>query len=261
VISVPVLPQWHSLFESLGLMLGARYYFFLKRRAGGSALAPGSFAVSAGCLAGAAIGNKAAYWMQLPDLFLQHWHQPLTLLLGGQSICGGLVGGLIGVELAKKATGQRQSTGDFFVFPILLGTLVGRIGCFFAGLADDTYGLPTSLPWGVDFGDGIARHPTQLYEIVFCGLLWLVLRWLQPFLRRQPGLLFKLFLSSYLVWRLCIDFLKPLPYAYPAGLSGIQWLCLASLLAYLPLLLRQYAALHQDATPQALLEPGSPSAR
>ena len=37
--------------------------------------------------------------------------------------------------------------------------------CFLAGLHDDTYGLPTAAPWGMDFGDGIPRHPTQLYEI------------------------------------------------------------------------------------------------
>ena len=41
---------------------------------------------------------------------------------------------------------------------------VGRIGCFLAGLPDFTYGTPTTLPIGVDFGDGILRHPVQLYE-------------------------------------------------------------------------------------------------
>jgi len=35
------------------------------------------------------------------------------------------------------------------------------------GLSDNTYGTPTNLPWAVNFGDGIPRHPTQLYEIAF----------------------------------------------------------------------------------------------
>jgi prolipoprotein diacylglyceryltransferase len=48
---------------------------------------------------------------------------------------------------------------------------VGRIGCFLTGLADNTYGTPTGLPWGVDFGDRIHRHPTQLYEIAFLMIL------------------------------------------------------------------------------------------
>ncbi len=41
---------------------------------------------------------------------------------------------------------------------------VGRIGCFVSGIDDFTHGTPTALPWGYDFGDGVARHPVQLYE-------------------------------------------------------------------------------------------------
>jgi prolipoprotein diacylglyceryltransferase len=48
--------------------------------------------------------------------------------------------------------------------PLAVGVAVGRIGCYLAGLDDFTYGTPTALPWGHDFGDGIARHPVQLYE-------------------------------------------------------------------------------------------------
>lgn len=50
------------------------------------------------------------------------------------------------------------------VLPIAVGIAIGRLGCFFAGLADYTYGIPTRLPWAVDLGDGIGRHPVQLYE-------------------------------------------------------------------------------------------------
>ncbi len=76
-----------------------------------------------------------------------------------------MLGGLIGVEIGKKYAGVTESTGDRFVMPILVGLIIGRIGCFIAGLHDDTYGNPTALPWGIDFGDGIPRHPTQLYDI------------------------------------------------------------------------------------------------
>src|SRR4051812_14003938 len=55
-------------------------------------------------------------------------------------------------------------TGARFALPLAVGVSVGRIGCYFAGLDDFTYGTPTTLPWGHDFGDGIARHPVQLYE-------------------------------------------------------------------------------------------------
>jgi phosphatidylglycerol---prolipoprotein diacylglyceryl transferase len=50
------------------------------------------------------------------------------------------------------------------VAPLALGIAVGRWGCIFAGLPDCTFGVATTLPWGVDFGDAIRRHPVQLYE-------------------------------------------------------------------------------------------------
>lgn len=239
MIAASAALMWHQAFETSAMLAGGRYYVLLKRRSGAGVLSAGNFAVGAGCLAGAALGNKLAYWLQVPQLLAQHWREPLILLFGGQSIVGGLVGGLIGVEAAKKLAGVRESTGDFFVFPLLLGIMIGRIGCYIAGLRDDTCGIATGLPWGHDFGDGVARHPTQIYEILFCGVLWVALRRVQPRLRQRPGLLFKCFLCAYLAWRLAVDFLKPVPWAYPGGLSGIQLLCLATLLVYLPLCLRQ----------------------
>lgn len=232
--------QVHAFFEMLALAAGTGYYRLLRRRQSGRGiLAPGEFAVAIGCIFGAAIGNKAVFWIEMPHLFLQYWPTP-TLLLGGQSMVGGLLGGLIGVEIAKKFSKIRRSTGDTFVFPVLLGLMIGRVGCFLAGLEDGTYGVATDLPWGVDFGDGVRRHPTQLYEILFAAALaGLLARW-QARLADRPGLLFKLMLSAYLLWRLGIDALKPVPYAYPLGLSGIQWTCLLALLVYLPLVWQQW---------------------
>jgi len=87
--------------------------------------------------------------------------------MGGKTIVGALVFGLISVELFKRYIGVHQSTGDLYAIPLALGIAIGRIGCFLTGLSDNTYGTPTNLPWAIDFGDGIPRHPTQLYEIVF----------------------------------------------------------------------------------------------
>jgi prolipoprotein diacylglyceryltransferase len=77
----------------------------------------------------------------------------------------------------KRYIGLRTSTGDLYAIPLALGIAIGRIGCFLTGLSDNTYGIPTNLPWAINFGDGIPRHPTQLYEILF--LLALI-----PFLYR-----------------------------------------------------------------------------
>ena len=91
------------------------------------------------------------------------------------------------------------------------------------------------MPWGVDFGDGVRRHPAQLYEIaVVLPLGWALHR--ARF--ATPGAAFKVFLCSYLAWRFAVEFIKPVPVAWPLGLSGIQWTCLVALIVYLPLTLR-----------------------
>jgi prolipoprotein diacylglyceryltransferase len=87
------------------------------------------------------------------------------------------------------------------------------------------------LPWGVDFGDGIPRHPTQLYEILFLATLAFALHRYNQ--RPHPeGATFRLFLAAYLAWRLLIDFIKPQPLHY--GLNLIQWTCIAGLLLLIP---------------------------
>ncbi len=226
----------HFIFEWLGVLSGVQVYRWIKRRKGQHGLTEGSsFAVVFGCILGAGIGNKLMFGLEMPDLIAEHG---LLMLLSGQSIVGGLLGGLIGVEIAKKITGLKQSTGDDFVWPLIVGTIVGRIGCFLAGLNDGTFGNPTVLPWGIDFGDGIARHPTQLYDMLWVssigGLLWANRQTLQ----RVSGLSFKLYLAGYLFWRFWVDGIKPIPYVYPLGLSGIQWACLIALIIYLPLVWR-----------------------
>ncbi len=80
------------------------------------------------------------------------------------SIAGALAGGIIAVELWKWRMGVRQSTGAAFVLPLSVGIALGRLGCLFSGLPDFTYGTPSALPWAIDLGDGIGRHPVQLYE-------------------------------------------------------------------------------------------------
>lgn len=226
----------HPLFESAAVLAGSQLYRHLQRRAGEPGLfARNQYAVVLGCLLGAAVGNRVVSWVEAPHLFAAHWAD-VRIWFAGQSMVGGLLGGLVGVELAKKLAGVTRSTGDAFVFPILLGLIIGRIGCFLSGLDDRTYGVETALPWGVDFGDGVKRHPTQLYEIGAAALAWIALARLKPFLAPEPGLLFKVLLAGYLTWRFVIDFLKPVPFAYVAGLSGIQLVCLFALAGYVPTL-------------------------
>lgn len=86
------------------------------------------------------------------------------------SIAGALAGGILAVEIWKWRRGIRRSTGGAFVLPLAVGIAIGRLGCFFSGLPDFTYGTTTTLPWAVELGDGAGRHPVQLYETAAMAL-------------------------------------------------------------------------------------------
>lgn len=67
-----------------------------------------------------------------------------------RSVEGGLAGGVASIELLKARAGIRGSTGVRLAVPLAVAIAVGRIGCFLAGLDDQTYGTPTSLEGQVE---------------------------------------------------------------------------------------------------------------
>ncbi len=148
----------------------------------------------------------------------------------GKSVLGAVAGGVIAVELYKKLTRMSGSTGAYFVPSLAIGIAVGRIGCFLSGIEDYTYGIATTLPWGVDFGDGIARHPVQLYESIAMALFFGYSLWLYRYRRTDFNqIVFYQFIGYYALQRFVWEFLKP--YATLAwGLNVFQWVTLGLLL-------------------------------
>ena len=215
----------HFLFESIAYAVALR--LTLRHRSDALTAAQRS-SILVGGMVGALLGAKVLVLLQHIDLLWKAWLQFLLLGLQGKTVVGALLGGLVGVEVTKKRIGVQQSTGDRFVEPLIIGMAIGRIGCFLTGLSDRTYGTVTRLPWGVDFGDGLLRHPTQLYEVVFLMGLLLVLK-----ARRWPrsGDAFKLFMIAYLLFRFAIDFIKP-DFHPIWNLSAIQIACLLGLVYY-----------------------------
>jgi uncharacterized radical SAM superfamily Fe-S cluster-containing enzyme/prolipoprotein diacylglyceryltransferase len=135
----------------------------------------------------------------------------------GKTIMSGLVGGYLGAEATEWALGIRTKMCDIFAVPLAAAIGIGRLACFHAGCC---YGVATALPWGVDFGDGLARHPTQLYESAFHLSAAVVLWQLQ---RRGMfrGQLVRLYLVAYLVYRFGTEFIRPEPTIW-LGLTGYQ---------------------------------------
>jgi phosphatidylglycerol:prolipoprotein diacylglycerol transferase len=147
------------------------------------------------------------------------------------SIGGALAGGIIAVELWKWRKGIGQSTGGPFALPLAVGIAVGRLGCLFSGTADFTYGSPTALPWAVDLGDGVGRHPVQLYEAFVMAVFAAVL--VRARLRGAAwpqARAFHALIIVYAAQRFWWEFLKPYP-PVAAGLN-IFHLLMAGLLIY-----------------------------
>jgi len=228
MIPVGSHPVWHPVFESLGYATGYAVFRRLRARRGDVIDVPQRWTVIAAAAVGAVVGSRllgvAEQWPTALSALRAGHLMALLLSPGGKTIVGGLLGGWLAVELVKRLSGICHRTGDLFAVPLCIGIAVGRIGCFLAGLDDDTYGKPTSLPWAVNFGDGIGRHPTQLYEILFLLALAFVLS--RP-LALPEGSRFRIFLGSYLAWRTAIDFLKPQPLLL--GMNLIQWACVAGI--------------------------------
>ena len=145
----------------------------------------------------------------------------------GRSILGGLCGAILLIELYKLRKGIRGSTGAVLAVPFCVAIAIGRIGCFQAGLDDFAYGMESSVPWAMDFGDGIRRHPVQLYEsgaMLLVGAALLAGIWRESLWVETNA--FYVVMFVYAMQRFVWEFLKP--YASVIGpLNVFHLLCLA----------------------------------
>jgi phosphatidylglycerol:prolipoprotein diacylglycerol transferase len=218
----------HFVCETLAYFLGYRYYAYLRRNTHDQISANNRLVIFIGAAFGAFLGSHLIGVLENPTLLSEF---NLIYFMGNKTIVGGMLGGLIGVELTKKRIGVTVSSGDLMVYPLILAMIIGRAGCFLAGLEDGTFGIASNLPWAINFGDDIRRHPTNLYEILFWLMLWISLRLMERKHEFANGARFKVFMVSYLIFRLLVEFIKP-AYFFGFGLSVIQLVCIGGILYY-----------------------------
>src|SRR5690606_24957443 len=106
---------------------------------------------------------------------------------------------------------------DFGAPLVPIGLGAGRIGNFING---ELWGAPTDVPWAVVV-NGVARHPTQLYEALLEGLVLFVLLWTYSARPRPPMSVSALFLLGYGVSRFAVEFWR-LPDAH-IGYLAFGW--------------------------------------
>jgi prolipoprotein diacylglyceryltransferase len=220
----------HLIFETLGYAIGFRYFLYLRGKEKDRINDANRVWIIIGATFGAFFFSRLVGALENP-LTLIHSKHVALYLYANKTIVGALLGGLLMVEVTKKLIHEKTSSGDLFVYPLILAMMIGRIGCFTSGLHEDTYGIPTHFFLGMDLGDGLRRHPVTLYEIAFLALVWLALSGIEKKVRLVNGYRFQFFMIAYLTFRLLLDFIKP-HYTYFIGLGTIQLCCVIGLLYY-----------------------------
>jgi prolipoprotein diacylglyceryltransferase len=192
----------HTAFDVIAWVVAALSLYWVTRRGGQFPPVPArDWRYIAVLLCGAGIGALVLGTANL-------WLSQVSGV--ARSIEGAIAGGILAVELYKRSAHITARTGARFALPLALGIAIGRIGCYLAGLEDFTYGTPSALPWAHDFGDGIGRHPVQLYESAAMGAfaIFYVVR-----VRRDDRFViengFYLAVGYYGLQRFLWEFLKP----------------------------------------------------
>lgn len=208
----------HSLLEFLSFFIGMKIYYYKKNKINDIIPDNNRLWILIGAMLGALIGSRVVALLENPSTIGQ---QTWLTIYQNKTVAGGFLGGIFGVEIVKKIINEKQNSGDLYVIPMIVALIVGRIGCFSMGIAEPTYGYKTTFFMGLDLGDGILRHPTSLYEIIY---LLLLLSFFSTYRFNQwpNGNVFKLWMSLYFLYRFVIEYLKPHESLW-LGFSSIQW--------------------------------------
>ena len=201
--------RWYSLAYIIGILLGwiLSKRFFISNVELKEKFDDFLTFVILGIIIGGRLGYVILY---NPNYYLDNLIDIFKIWEGGMSFHGGLIGVVLASFYFAKKNNQ-----NFFIYLDVI-SIVAPIGIFFGRIANfinsELYGAETNLPWAVQFIkiDNLYRHPTQLYEAIFEGLiLFLILIYLRnKGLMKITGLMSGIFLICYSIFRFMIEFLR-----------------------------------------------------
>ncbi|GMN13438.1 prolipoprotein diacylglyceryl transferase [Altererythrobacter sp. MTPC7] len=200
------------------------------------------------CTIGVILGGRLGYaTFYQPEL----WLTPLEILklwTGGMSFHGGLVGVLVAIAYVSwRGKLSFLRVCDYIAVNVPMGMLLGRLANFVNG---ELWGRQTDVAWGMIFPGGgeVVRHPSQLYQATFEGLVLLVILLLlfwQTRARWRPGLLVGVFTLGMGLARFFNEFFRQpdeqlADFAARTGLSMGQWLTIPLILIGLFFVVRAF---------------------
>lgn len=187
-----------------------------------------------GVVLGGRIGSVFFYNL---DSFISNPLYLFKIWQGGMSFHGGFLGVLVAMEWYRRRIGCSFFQLTDFIAPLVpLGLAAGRLGNF---INAELWGAPSTVPWAmklsceqfppdryVDFAGPLCfspRHPSQLYEMVFEGLILFVILWLISAKPRPVMVISGYFLLFYGLARTGVEFIR-LPDAHIGYLLNTDWL-------------------------------------
>ena len=214
-------------------------------------------------LCGVLLGGRLGYVLFYN--FYYFLHHPLEIFLpftfengfsftgiSGMSYHGGLIGvALCSIWFCRKNKIQLWEFSDLICPAVPLGYTFGRLGNF---INSELYGRITDVPWAMIFPTDpqlALRHPSQLYEAFFEGILLFVILWGLRKLNQLKYMMCGLYLIGYGVMRFFIEFVRMpdahLNFVFLRFTMG-QILCLIMAASGLCLLIAVKAAYRQNKT-------------
>ena len=186
---------------------------------------------------------EAGSFTFLPIQMTTFIREPIFLMYsrsgrGGLAIYGALILGAVGVFIGSRQAGIRfLSVADAVAPGILLAQGIGRLGNYFN---QELFGLPTTLPWGLEIPssnpayplglpDGLSFHPTFAYEMIWNLTGVVALIWLGKKLQLQWGKVFALYLIIYSSGRVWIEAIRIDPSEIILGLRINIWSALTGI--------------------------------
>ncbi len=181
------------------------------------------------------LGARIAYvFIYNWDYYGSHLSEILSVWRGGLSFHGAAVGLFIGaLYFAKKNKLPGFQVTDVVCITGPLGIMFGRIGNF---INAELYGRTTDVSWGIIFPGGgpYPRHPSQLYESLFEGLILFLILWFAHKKVKSYGIITGVFFAVYGVFRYGIEFFREadaqLGYYFGGTTTMGQILCLIQIL-------------------------------
>ncbi|HID92103.1 TPA: prolipoprotein diacylglyceryl transferase [Candidatus Peregrinibacteria bacterium] len=142
--------------------------------------------------------------------FLEDLLSIFTVWNGGMSIHGGLIGGAIGfIIITKIKRINVLEFADIAVVSIAFGMALGRLGNF---VNKELVGRVTDISWAIDFGDGLMRHPSQLYamgkDLMLFFIFWYILLKISDNKNYTSGIIFSGFIVTYAIFRFIVEFFR-----------------------------------------------------